>query len=147
MGLLQRTDSSTPASDQLPRRILSSPVHAVNPPTQRSSTFLFLFSFSLSFLFQIILMTWSSVLERLHQFLPQIHADNAALLQRAQAHPDSVSIELPHHPGHAHYIEMVCNPLRPSNPPRTSELTARLYSALIKTLYPPRTIEFGPWRL
>lgn len=48
------------------------------------------------------------MLDRLHQFLPQMEAANADLLQRAELHPESVDIEhLDASAPEGAYIEMV----------------------------------------
>lgn len=47
------------------------------------------------------------VLDRLQQFLPQMEAANADLMQRAREDPESVDIEHLDHSAHGHYIEMV----------------------------------------
>ena len=47
------------------------------------------------------------MLARLQEFLPQMEAANAELLQRARDDPESVDIENLDHSAHGRYIEMV----------------------------------------
>ncbi|KLO11309.1 hypothetical protein SCHPADRAFT_906103 [Schizopora paradoxa] len=85
--LLRKTDSNKGTASSEPRTGSSSKIdfagihdpHEVQPPTQ--------------------------LLQRLQEFLPQLEADNAALLQRAQQNPESVDIEHLDQPD-AQYIEM-----------------------------------------
>lgn len=61
-------------------------------------------------------MTWLAVLDRIHQFLPQMEAANADLLQRAQLNPESVDIEHLDANNDGTYIEMVSAADMPFSP-------------------------------